>query len=119
MSQIAAVTTMPCAFSNGLNILAPSVQFDSRTDLLGQRLGRAAGAVGDQAFRETLLDDGLDRLPDQFIAVLAKLLLRLKIQQDDLGSPIYHYHSVGSASSSPPYFTDRAVANIDGYRAGQ
>ena len=46
-----------------------------------------AGAVGDQPFRETLGDDVLHLLPDQFVAVIAKLLLRLHIEQNDLPAP--------------------------------
>ena len=70
-------------------------------DLLGQRFGGGAGAVGDQPFGETLGNDVLHFLPHQFVAAVAKLFLRLHIQQDDLSALIHHHHGVGGGFEQP------------------
>src|SRR5680860_1142684 len=70
-------------------ILAPPDELDPRTDLLRQRVGRRAKAVGDQTFREARRNDVLHFLPDEFIAAVAELLLRLEIQQDDLPALVH------------------------------
>ena len=60
-----------------------------------------AGAVGDQPFREAFRDDVLHFLPDQFVAAVAELFLRLHIQQDDLSAWFTTTMASGAASSSP------------------
>ena len=62
------------------SIPSPSVQFNSRSDLLRQCLGCGSGTVRDQPFRETLRNDVLYLLPYQFIAAVSELLFRLNIQ---------------------------------------
>ena len=81
---------------NSAAIFAPPDEFDSGADLLRQRLGRGAGAVGDDAFGEAFGDDVLDLLPDQFVAAVAELFFRLHIEQDDLSGYVHHHHGVGS-----------------------
>ncbi len=65
-------------------------ELDPRADLLRQRFRRASRAVRDQPFRESFRNDVLYLLPEEFIAAVSELLLRLNIQQHDLsglGSP--------------------------------
>ncbi len=112
MSRMAAVTRIPSALSSGLSmisignsaaVLAPPDELDSGTDLLCQRLGCASRAVGDEPFREAFGNDVLHFLPDQFIAAVSKLLLRLNIQQDDLPATFTTTMASGAASSRPRY----------------
>src|SRR5580692_8248245 len=76
------------------SIPSPCNELDPRSDLLGQRFGRASRTVRDQPFRETLRNDVLHFLPDKFIAAVSKLLLRLHIQKNDLTVLVHHHHSV-------------------------
>ena len=62
--------------------------------MLRQCFRRRSGAVGDQAFGEALGNDVLDRLTDQFVAVVAKLFFRLKIEQDNLAALVHDHHGV-------------------------
>src|ERR1700730_11196072 len=78
------------------SILPPRNEFDSGSDLLRQRLGRASGTIRDQPFREALWNDVLYLLPYQFIAAVSELFLGLDIQQNDLPSLIHHYHRIRS-----------------------
>ena len=77
-------------------ILVPSGEFNSGADLLRQRVFRGSQRVRDQPFREAFRNDVLYRLPNQFVAAVAKLLLRPNIQQDDLPSRVHHHHRIGS-----------------------
>ncbi len=84
-------------------ILAPPGKLQPGANLLGQRFGGGAGAVGDQPFGETLGNDAFHFLPHQFVAAVAKLLLRLHVQQDDLSCP----------ASPPPWRRERLRAARD------
>ena len=83
------------------SILAQPVQFNSRANLLRQRLGRGAGSVGDQPFRKAFGNDVRDLLAQKLIAAVAELLLRLGIEQDNLSVLIHDYHSVRSRLQQP------------------
>ena len=105
MSRIAAVTRMPSAALNRAQhdldgeltfVLAPPRELDSRTHLLRQRLRRGSQAIGDQPFREAFGNNVLHLLPDEFVALVSKLFLRVSIQQDDLSALVHHDHGVGS-----------------------
>src|SRR5580698_9548559 len=76
------------------SIPSPCNELDPRSDLLGQRFGRASRTVRDQPFRETLRNDVLHFLPDKFIAAVSKLLFRLHIQKNDLTVLVHHHHGV-------------------------
>ncbi len=82
-------------------ILAPGGQFNAGADLLGQSFGGRAGAVGDQPFGEALGNDVLDFLSHQFVAAVAKLFLRLHVQQNDVAALVDHHHGVGSGFEQP------------------
>ena len=82
-------------------IPAPPGKFDPGADLLRQRLGGSAGAVGDQALGEALGNDVLDLLPHQFVAAVAELFLRLHIEQHDLSRRVHHYHGIGRRLQQP------------------
>ena len=103
MSRMAAVTRIPSALSSGLSMISignslPSLrradEFDSRADLLRERFGGAAGAVGDQPFREAFRDDVLHFLAEQFIAAITELFFRLNIEQDDLSALVHDHHGI-------------------------
>src|ERR1019366_3866569 len=53
-------------------ILAASLEFNPRTNLLRQRLSRSSGTVSEQPFREAPLDDVLDLLAEEFVAVVSE-----------------------------------------------
>src|SRR5271155_358352 len=76
------------------SILPPSNQLDSRPDLLRQRFCRASRSVRDQPFRESLRNNVLDLLPDEFIAAISELLLCLYVKEDDLPALVYYHHGV-------------------------
>ena len=110
MSRIAAVTRIPSALSSGLSMISmgnslPSLrrpdELDPGTDLLRQRFGRGARAVRDQPFREALRNDVLHLLPDQFIAAVSELLLRLHVQQNDFSALVHHHHRIRSRFQQP------------------
>ena len=103
MSRIAAVTRMPSALSSGLSMISignslPSLrradELDAGADLLRQRVFRGAQAVGDQPLGEALGNDVRDLLPEQLVAAVAELLLRLHVQQHDLAGLVHHHHRV-------------------------
>ena len=83
------------------SILAPPDEFDSRADLLRQRFCRGARPVRDQPFRKALRNDVLHLLPDQFIAAVSELFLRLNIQQNDLAALVHHHHRIRSRLQQP------------------
>ena len=89
------------SMGNSLPSLRRPDEFDAGADLLRQGLGGGAGAVGDQPFGEALGNDVLDLLPDQFIAAVAELLLRLHVQQDDFSARVHHHHGVRSGFQQP------------------
>ena len=60
------------------------------------------GSVRDQPFRKTLRNNARHLLAQKFIAAVAKLLLRLGIQQDNLPVLIHHHHSIWSRLQKPP-----------------
>ena len=110
MSRIAAVTRMPSALSSGLSMISignslPSLrragELDPGADLLRQRVFRGAEAVGDQPLGEALRNDVRDLLPEELVAAVSELLLRLNIQQDDLPALVHHHHRIGSRLQQP------------------
>ena len=70
-----------------------------------QRFCGATGTVGDQAFREALGNDVLYLLPDQLIAAVSELFLRLNIHQNDLPCLVHHYHRIRSRFQQPAVST--------------
>src|ERR1700722_867333 len=94
-------------------ILPPCNEFNPRTDLLRQGVRRGSRAVGDEAFRETLWNDVLYRLADEFIAVVSELLLRLEVQQDDFTGGVYNHHGIGSCFEQPAVLRLRFLAFAD------
>jgi hypothetical protein len=77
-------------------VLAARRELQPGADLLRERLGCTAGAVRYQPLREAFWDDVAHLLPDELVAVVAELLLRLDVQQNDLAALIHHDHGVGS-----------------------
>ena len=56
-------------------------------------VGRAPGTVGDDPFpQKTLGNDVFYLLPQEFIAVVSKLFLRLDIQQHNLAAFVHNHH---------------------------
>ena len=82
-------------------VLAPRGELDTRADLLVQRVFRGAEIVRDQPFREALRDDVRHLLPEQLVAAVAELLLRLNIQQNDLAALVHHHHRVRGRLQQP------------------
>ena len=76
-------------------ILAPPGELDARADLLRERIVGAAQAIGDQPLGETLRDDVLHLLAEEFIAAVAELLLRLDIQEHDFAGLVHDHHRIG------------------------
>ena len=70
-------------------------------DLLRQRVLRGAQAVGDQPLGEALGNDVRDLLPEQLVAAVAELLLRLDVEQDDLAALVHHHHRVRRRFQQP------------------
>src|ERR1700692_2725130 len=64
------------------SILPPPNKLNPSTNLLRQRLSRSSGTVRDQPLCEAFRDDVLHLLSDEFITVLSKLFLRLKVQKN-------------------------------------
>src|ERR1700687_4633767 len=82
-------------------ILAPSSELKSGADLLRQRVFGGSQIVRDQPFRKTLRNDVLDLLPEQLIAAVAKLLLCLKVQKNDLAALVDHHHRIRTPPQDP------------------
>ena len=78
---VALVSLQKCQFFQSFHslaaILAPCRQFNARADLLRQRFRRAARAVCDQAFSETLGNDICHLLSNQFLALVSESFLGL------------------------------------------
>ena len=91
-------------------VLAPSGELDPAADLLRQRVFRGSKIVRDQPLRETLRDDVRHLLPDELIAVVAELLLGLKIQQHDLAALVHHHHRIRSRLQQPAILRARLLA---------
>jgi hypothetical protein len=101
---------MPSGLSNGLSISSignSRGELDPGADLLRQRFLRRAEIVGDQPLREALRNDVLDLLPDELVAAVSELLLRLKIKQDDVARLVHHHHRVRGRFQKP------AIAALD------
>ena len=73
---------------------SPRGQLDPCADLLGQRIGGTARAVGDQPLREAVGNDVGDLSAKQLAAAVAELLPGLEVRQDDLATLIHHDHGV-------------------------
>ena len=82
-------------------VLAPPGELDPGADLLRQRVLRGSKIVRDQPFREALRNDVRHLLPEELVAAVAELLLRLQIQQDDLAVLVHHHHRVGRRFQQP------------------
>ena len=92
------------------SVLAPSGELDPRSDLLCQRVFRGSQTVRVQPFREALRNDVLYLPPQEFIAVVPELFLRLNIQQDDLPTRVYHHHRIRSRLQQPAVLRLRLLA---------
>ena len=75
-------------------VFPPPDEFNSRADLLRQRVFRGAQSVSDQPLREAFGNDVLDLLSKEFVTAIAELLLRLDIQQNDLAALVHHHHRI-------------------------
>ena len=76
-------------------------ELDPRADLLRQRVFRGAQVVGDQPLREALRNDVRHLLPEELVAAVAELLLRLNVQQDDLAALVHHHHRIRRRLQQP------------------
>ena len=104
------------------SVLAPRGELDPGTDLLRQRLCHGSTTVRDQPFREALRNDVGHLLPEEFIAPVSELLLRLNVQQHDFSALVHHHHRVWSRLQQPAVlalhlrqmlFRGLALGNID------
>src|SRR5580692_7094902 len=77
------------------SILALGNKLDPGSDLLRERFRRTSRAVRYEPLGKSLRNNVLHLLPDQFIAAVSELLLRLHIQKNDLPTLVHHYHGVG------------------------
>ena len=82
-------------------VLATTDQLDAGADLLRQRLGGTAMAIGDQAFREARGDDVAHRLAQQLVAGIAELRLGPGVQQHDAAGLVDHDHRVRRCLEKP------------------
>jgi hypothetical protein len=119
MSRIAAVTRIPSALSSRAqhdldrklaSVLPPPGELDPRADLLRQGLSGGSGPVRDQPFREAFRNDVLHLLPDQLIAAVSELFLRLKIQQSYFSTLVHHHHRVRSRFQQPAVLRVRLLS---------
>src|SRR3984893_10102511 len=78
------------------SVLALTDQLDPGTDLLRQRVRRGSEAIREQALRKTVRNNIRYLLPQKFVAAISELLLRLKVQQDDLLTLVDHHHRLGT-----------------------
>ncbi len=102
-------------------VLAPPDQFQPRADLLHQRLGVAAGVVGDEPLGEAFRNDDVDFLSQELVVDEAELPLRLDIHQHDVAVRIHHDHRIRRRLEQtailafhlrqPPHRTRARVAN--------
>ena len=76
-------------------------ELDPGADLLRQRVFRGSQTVGDQPLREALRNDVLHLLPEELVAAVAELLLRLHVQQDDLAALVHHHHRIRRRLQQP------------------
>jgi hypothetical protein len=76
------------------SIIPPPREFDTRADVLCQRLYRASCSIRDQAFRKPFRNYFLNLLANEFVAPVAKLFLDLYIHQDNLPSLVYYHHCI-------------------------
>src|ERR1700734_3107438 len=77
------------------SILALGNKLDPGSDLLRQRFRRTSRAVRYEPLGKSLRNNVFHLLPDQFIAAVSELLLRLHIQKNDLTTLVHHYHGIG------------------------
>lgn len=96
-------------------VLASPGKLDARSNLLGQRVGGAACAVGDQSFGKTFGNDVDDFLAHKFIAAIAELFLCLHVQKDDFSGLVHDYHGVRCRLKQPAIFRPGlfAVRGVD------
>ena len=85
-------------------VLSQPDELNSRADLLRQRVFRGAQIVRDQPFREAHGNDVRDFLPDELVAAIAELLLRLNVQQHDFAALVHHHHRIRSRLQQPAVF---------------
>ena len=110
MSRIAAVTRMPSALSSGLSMISignslPSLRRPMSSIPVPICCASASSAerrrVGDQPLGEALRNDVLHLLPEQLVAAVAELLLRLHVQQHDLAALVHHHHRIRRRLQQP------------------
>ncbi len=110
MSRIAAVTRIPSALSSGLSMISignslPSLRRPMSSIPVPICCASASAAersaVRDQPLREALRNDVLHLLPEEFVAAVSELLLRLHIQQHDLPGLVHHHHRIRSRLQQP------------------
>ena len=89
------------SMGNSLPSLRRADELDPGADLLRQRVGSATRTVGDETFRKALRNDVLDRLPEQLVAAVSELLLRLHVEQDDFSGQVHDHHGIGSGFQQP------------------
>src|SRR5262245_11431508 len=85
-------------------VFPPSVQLQTLThrpqSRLGEELHAVFGMPGSKPFRH----QNLNLLPQKLLALVAKQLLHLGIDQYDLALPIHHDHRIGSGFQKPAEF---------------
>ena len=92
---------------NSLPFFRTCNKLDPRANLLRQRVRGASRSVRDQPFREAFRNDVLHLLPDEFIAAVSELFLRLNIQQNDLPALVHHHHGIRRRLQQPAVFRIR------------
>src|SRR5580692_2963627 len=84
------------------SMLPPPFELNPRPDLLRHRLRRGSRTVRDEPFRKALWNDVLHLLPNQFIAPVSKLLLRLNVQQHYVSALVNYHHRIRSRLQQSP-----------------
>ncbi len=85
-------------------VLAPGGELDAGADLLRECIFVGAQSVGDEPLGETLRHDAADQLPEQFVAAIAELLLRLQIHENDHAANVHHHHGIGRSLQQAAVF---------------
>ena len=79
------------------------------------------GAVVAMLVPETLRNQYLDRLAEQFFALIPKELLRLRIDQNDSPVRVYDHHSIrrGIQQTAKQFVGTLPVGDVPNYSADQ
>ena len=86
-------------------VFAQSREFDPGSDHLRERVRGTARAVGEDAFGKAFRNDIFYFLPDQFIAMIAKLFFGLNIEEDYFAGLVDNHHGVGSGFEQTAIFS--------------